>query len=171
MAGDEARRTHYSLQGTKIDAKIIERRQELYMWTLIGLVLGMRPTWAESPVTVEESPVDVTFFGDRGPAIRVRAVADPVAIPACRGIAWERYDEPTGGYVLLSQEPCGSMEPAIWVDSNGLDFEAPLSLRVAPGDRLRVSVVIGMGCREGEPLQLASCTEITETSPTLGVAR
>ena len=142
------------------------------MLAWIGFLIGSSSALADGPTADSTAPVEVTFLGDRSvPAIRVRANGEPVAIPNCRGVAWERFDEASERYFPIPEEPCEIMEPPRPVDANGFDFEAPANSGLTAGDRVRVSVVVGIGCLEGEPLELAACTEIVEAPRTLGVVR
>jgi hypothetical protein len=134
----------------------------MWVWLAMQMTLGT--------VQAETLPIDVSFHGDRGPVVRIRATSEPVALPACRAVSWERWNPKTEQFVLLSEAPCGPMAPAIWVDQQGRDWTAPEELGLVAGDRVRVQVVVGLGCNTDRPLPLevAGCSEIVQVLGALG---
>jgi len=60
------------------------------------------------------------------------------------------------------------MEPAIWVDAQGLEVMAAEELDLKSGDLVRVSIAFGLGCTQGMPLEVASCERIDQLSWALG---
>ena len=128
------------------------------MWgVFLGILLNV--SWGSEPV------LQLDFKGE-GPSVMVKAIGvDAVALPACRGVVWERFepDRGDGGeYEVLPMKPCGSMTPAIWVDAGGLEFVAPDELGLVPGDAVRVNVVAGLECAQGVPFEIANCARLEQ---------
>ena len=140
------------------------------MWKLVALCLISPSAWAEPPASTpaEQSPVSVVFFGDRGPSIRIHAREGAVALPSCRGLVWERFNLDSGEFELLQQPPCGAMAPALWVDEQGLELTAPEELGLSAGDRVRVTVVVGLGGTQGMPFEVSACERIEQHFGALG---
>ena len=138
------------------------------MWAWLAIQMMWGVAMAEPPA--EPSPIAVSFHGDRGPSISIRATGDAVALPACRGVSWERWDLDSEQFVLLPQQSCGPMSPAILVDQQGREVAAPDGLGLTAGDRVRVHVVVGLGCEltRPMPLEVAGCARILQVLGALG---
>ena len=118
------------------------------LWLLVFSAFAA-PTSSIEMFVVEEGAV---------PVLSLRPTGPPVAIPACRAVGWEQFDEASGAYQPLPGEACGAMAPARWLDAEGL------SVTYEPSRSgfhvVRAVVVYGVGCRKGLPLELADCDEI-----------
>lgn len=90
--------------------------------------------------------------------VDVRAPGQAVALPSCRAVGWERFDDDSKGYLPITGSPCGPMAPATWLTGDGISVTyAPTT----PGFQVvRPVVVYGVGCRQGLPLALADCDSI-----------
>lgn len=105
------------------------------------------------------APIEILVVHDGDHAeISVRAVGSPVAVPACRGVGWERFDDATGGYVPLPGPACGPQAPALWLDGQGTTFS--YTPTTSGFQVLRPVVVYGVGCRQGLPFSLADCDAV-----------
>ena len=110
----------------------------------------------------EDAVVEITpepAVAGAQPVVRVMATADPVHVPSCRGVTWEGFDEETGEYAPLVAGPCQPVQPASRIDKSGTRYE----LDADPGSAqaVRAVVVVGIGCREGQPFPLAKCTSLS----------
>ena len=96
-----------------------------------------------------------------GPGVvRVRATADPLYMPACAGVSWERFDQESGEFVPVSNSPCGPMAPAILVDDQGIKAELSGLLPSAGQGGIhvvRAVVVFAEKCSDNKPFPLARC--------------
>lgn len=109
-------------------------------------------------------------YGQDGPAVFealagtgaagvvLKASGEPVLLPDCRGVVWERFDADTRRYTPLPQAPCGPAKAAIRVDANGLPFPAPAA--GAGFSVVRPTAVVGVGCKPDLPLELAGCARL-----------
>jgi hypothetical protein len=127
-----------------------------------GLLLALIATaLAAEPVVIEVEP------GDQ-PAVRVKAAAGEVAVPACRGVVWERFDAATDRYVPVPADPCGPLSNALFLDKEGIRFD--LSLDVDSAQVVRAVVVVGTGCAKERPFPLGRCASVVAVEgPTLTV--
>jgi hypothetical protein len=144
------------------------KSQEVSMWAGLALYLFSGVSWAEPPTQGEDPLLQVKFLADRGPAILIQAASNPVALPSCRAVLWERCKTDYQECQVLQDSPCGPMAPAIWVDQQGLEVSASDELGLKAGDLVRVSIAFGLGCTPGLPLEVASCVRIEQLSWALG---
>ena len=102
------------------------------------------------------------------PTVVVRAPAGPAFLPGCRGVVWERFDADTRTFVPIVEAACAAAAPAVPIDAEGREFSAEVDLSGV--QVVRALVVVGTGCRSGQPFLAAGCTEITSVAgPTINV--
>ncbi|MEC7946429.1 MAG: hypothetical protein VX265_02610 [Myxococcota bacterium] len=124
--------------------------------------------FAAMPVVLAADPVAIAVVDGPQPVVRVTATGEPVQVPACRGVVWERYDAGAGRYESVPLGPCGSLAPALTLDKEGTLF--PLAGDVAPAQVVRAVVIVGQGCLPDKPFPLARCEQVTAVrGPTVTV--
>ena len=122
-----------------------------------GLSLGAPPAEVQTVPDAEVPTVRVVSKGAAG-----------LAIPACRGVVWQRFDARTSEYTPISTRPCGTMAPSLPLTDKGRSFEVDAPVR--DGDVVRAVVVVGSGCATGVPFELAGCSAVVAVEgPTITV--
>ena len=116
------------------------------------------------------APAEVVSVADADvPTVVVRAAGGgSVAVPACRGVVWQRFDPGASAYTPISIRPCEAMAPAIVVTEEGRRFTVDAPVR--DGDVVRAVVVVGSGCSAGQAFELAACASVVSVEgPTITV--
>jgi len=121
----------------------------LLAWTLLAWIGAVGPASAGEAATVEVV---------EGPRVVVRATGRTVLVPACRGVIWEAFDLEAKTYAPLPDTPCG-IGAAHSVDAEGQTFVP--TVEIPPRTVVRAVVVVGEGCADGMPFELAECKRIS----------
>lgn len=108
---------------------------------------------------------DVTIAASGPGKVRVKATAEPVFVPACRGVSWSVFDADSGQFEGTAPSACGPLSVAVKVGPEGHEFTLDAALPRLPDVGFYVvipSIVYGKKCKEETPFPLASCAQ-TET--------
>lgn len=101
--------------------------------------------------------VELDLSSDSETKVVVRARVPGVFVPACRGVVWEVFDSSSKAYGPLPGPVCKD-SGLLAVPEDGLEVLAPAEL--SPGTMVRPVVVLGLGCKEGLPAELADCESL-----------
>ena len=105
-----------------------------------------------------EPVFSISLNVQEGPSVTVLPIGEAsIALPACRGIIWERFNPKTDEFDLLSTRPCEGLALSVPVGRQGESFPVPPELGIGSGERVRVTVVVGVDCQPDLPLELAQC--------------
>ena len=116
-------------------------------------------------------PVAFQVMRQEGRAIvELTAVGDAAFVPACRGVTWERFDTEERAFVPIAGPACAAGEAALRLEAEAVRFVAP-ELSFSGAVTVRPVVVVGVGCQEGLPLELAGCQRVVPVSgPTIALS-
>ena len=106
---------------------------------------------------------DIEIDVVQGDGVVVKALDGAVHIPSCRGVTWSLFDATNGEFRPAHAPGCGSLEPAIRVDTSGRSFPVDAQLPPLPDvgfHVLRPTVVYGLKCKDKAPFPVASCAAI-----------
>ena len=119
------------------------------MWTILALALGWASAQAESTFAIE-------LQLSNSPSVYIQAAGQhSIWLPQCRGVLWERFNPKADQYERLMLTPCESNALPDRVSSDGQAIKAPHG--VGSGDRIRVTVVVGVECKPDRPIEIAQC--------------
>ena len=124
------------------------------MWTFLALTLGWTTAQAQSPFAIE-------LQLSNPPAVQIQSMGQlSIWLPACRGVMWERFNSNTEQFEWLALGPCEDSTLPERIDSAGKSVAAPVG--VQSGDRLRVTVVVGVECKPDRPMEIAQCVRFEQ---------
>lgn len=96
-------------------------------------------------------------FTQQDSGVLLQATGAVVSLPACRGVVWEAFDPATERFLPVPSPPCGASAPPIRLDQQGLRFDPPR--QVARPAQVRVTALVGTGCRTDRPFAIAACQQ------------
>ena len=119
------------------------------MWTILALTVGWMPAQANSPFQIGLQLSGV-------PAVQIQPTGqESIWLPQCRGVLWERFNPKADHFELLSLKPCEMSGLPHLITAEGHTVSAPSG--VTSGDRVRVTVVVGVDCSPDRPIEIAHC--------------
>jgi hypothetical protein len=105
---------------------------------------------------------DLEFAVSSPGEVHLKAAADVVHVPACRGVTWDRFDDEKGVFVAVPGETCHALADAIKIDSEGHSFVVNVRLPPLPKEGFHVVrpvVVYGLKCKDETPFPLSACDD------------
>lgn len=112
---------------------------------------------------LQAGAADITIDVGGADSVVVKALGEPVFVPACKGVTWARFDAETGAYQPTFSSGCGPLANAIKIDAEGTEFAVDMALPPLPDvgfHLLRATVVYGVKCKEERPFPMAKCERI-----------
>ena len=130
---------------------------------ILGAAMLSKLAFAEGNEVIDPAVLELTRRSNSAVVV-LRASAEDVFLPTCRGVVWERFVEPEGSnpgrYVSLVEEACGVSKPPIKVTKDGMEFIAPPHPE-GKSMVVRAVAVIGVGCTSDQPMALGGCSSVT----------
>jgi hypothetical protein len=113
------------------------------------------------PLTLWAQDVEIAV-GKPG-VVHVRASADPIFMPACRGITWSVFNPEINEFESTAPDSCGPTVTALKIGPDGKQFELDVPLGPLPETGFHIvqpTIYYALKCREELPFEVAGCESL-----------